>query len=128
MAKVERGFEELLQLFNRHKVRYCVIGAFAVAFYAIPRYTKDLDILVEPNEANGNKIMLALQEFGFDDPDITASDFTEPWRFVQLGYEPVRVDLTTSIAGATFAQVWKGKKAGSLGTEKLFYIGIKELV
>jgi hypothetical protein len=46
---VEKDFEELLTLFNKHKVEYCIIGAFAVGFHAIPRYTKDLDIFVRPH-------------------------------------------------------------------------------
>ena len=54
--KVEKDYEELLRLFNKHKVRYCIIGAYAVAFYAKPRYTKDMDILVEPSNENGQKI------------------------------------------------------------------------
>lgn len=32
--KVEKDFEELFRLFNKYKVRYCIIGSYAVAFYA----------------------------------------------------------------------------------------------
>ena len=39
--KVEKDYEELLELFNRHNVRYCIVGSFALAFYARPRYAKD---------------------------------------------------------------------------------------
>jgi len=41
--KVEKDYEELLELFNKHSVRYCIIGAYALAFYARPRYTKDIE-------------------------------------------------------------------------------------
>ena len=44
--RVEKDYEDLLKLLNKHKAKYCIIGAFAVAFYAKPRYTKDMDILV----------------------------------------------------------------------------------
>ncbi len=40
--KIEKDFEGLLGLLNKNKVRYCIIGAFAVAFYSKPRYTKDM--------------------------------------------------------------------------------------
>ena len=46
--RTQKDFEELLKLFNKNKVRYCIVGAYAVAFHAEPRYTKDMDILVEP--------------------------------------------------------------------------------
>ena len=36
--RVEKDFEELLGLFNKNKVRYCIVGAFAVGFYIRPRY------------------------------------------------------------------------------------------
>jgi hypothetical protein len=34
-------------LLNNHKVRYCIIGSYALAFHVKPRYTKDMDILIE---------------------------------------------------------------------------------
>jgi hypothetical protein len=50
--KVEKDYEELLRLFNKHNVRYCIVGSYALAFYARPRYSKDMDILVEPSTEN----------------------------------------------------------------------------
>ena len=44
--KVEKDYEELIELLNKHDVKYCVIGSFALAVHAKPRYTKDLDILI----------------------------------------------------------------------------------
>ena len=54
--KNQKDYEEFLKLFNKHEVKYCIVGAFAVAFYAVPRYTKDMDILVEPSIENGRRI------------------------------------------------------------------------
>ena len=39
--KTEKDYEEFLELLNKHDVRYCIIGAFALAFHARPRYTQD---------------------------------------------------------------------------------------
>ena len=124
----ERDFEELLELFNKHRVRYCVVGAFAVAFHVRPRYTKDMDLLVEPSLKNGQKIVHALREFGFGQVQLTPEDFVQPGRFVQLGYEPVRVDLLTSIEGCTFEQVWKHRALGRYGKVRTSFIGQRELI
>jgi hypothetical protein len=35
-------FRDLLKLFNAHRVRYLVVGGYAVMKYTEPRYTKDL--------------------------------------------------------------------------------------
>ena len=61
----EKDYEEFLKLLNKHDVKYCIIGAFAMAFHAEPRYTKDIDILVQASTENAEKLLLALDEFGY---------------------------------------------------------------
>jgi hypothetical protein len=126
--KVEKDYEELLKLFNKYKVRYCIIGAFAVGFYAQPRYTKDMNILVEPSLENGEKIVRALGEFGFGSLPLSAKDFTEKGKFMQLGYEPIRVDIITSMEHLGFKEIWNNKKIGAYGNERVFFIGLDELI
>jgi len=126
--KSEKDFEELLKLFNKNKVKYCIVGAYAFAFYATPRFTKDLDMLVEPDKENAFKIIKSLGEFGFKSLDLTEKDFSREGKIVQLGYEPVRVDLMTSIEGCTFEEVWKNRAVGVYGKQKIFFIGINELI
>lgn len=126
--KLQKDYEELLKLFNKHKVAYCIVGAYAVAFHARPRFTKDLDILAESDLENGKKIIKALKEFGFQSRDLSAEDFSKEGKIIQLGYEPVRVDIVTSIDGCTFEEIWKNRKAGFYGKQKVFFIGIKELI
>uniref|UniRef100_A0A7V0Z7I1 Nucleotidyltransferase family protein n=1 Tax=candidate division WOR-3 bacterium TaxID=2052148 RepID=A0A7V0Z7I1_UNCW3 len=126
--KVEKDYEDLLKLFNKHKVKYCIVGAFAVAFYARPRYTKDIDILIEPSQENSNKIAKALNDFGFGSLDLKPGDFTKKNRIIQLGYEPVRIDIMTSLTGCSFDRIWRHKKVGRYGRTKVFFIGINELI
>jgi hypothetical protein len=126
--QAERDYEDILRLFNKNKVRYCVIGAYAVAFYARPRYTKDMDILVEPDIKNGKKIIKALNEFGFESLNLSPKDFIEKGRIIQLGYEPVRIDIITSIPRVDFKKLWKNKKRVKYGNEKVFFIGLKDLI
>jgi hypothetical protein len=42
-------FKELLSTFNVHKVKYMIVGGYAVGFHSQPRATKDLDILIRPD-------------------------------------------------------------------------------
>lgn len=126
--KVEKDYEDLLRLFNRHRVKYCIVGAFAVAFYARPRYTKDIDILIDPSQKNSDKIVKALNDFGFGSLDLKPEDFTKEGRIIQLGFEPVRIDIMTSLGGCTFDEIWKNKKIGRYGNTKVYFIGIEELI
>ncbi len=127
MAELQRDFEELLRAFNRNKVEYSIVGAFAVGFHAVPRYTKDLDILVARTVANAKRILSALQEFGFGSLKLSVEDFTRPNFIIQLGFEPVRIDLLTTISGID-AQAWKRRVLGSFGAEKVYYIGFDDLL
>ncbi|MBU4484601.1 nucleotidyltransferase family protein, partial [bacterium] len=126
--KVEKDYEGLLKLFNKHNVRYCIVGAFAVAFYAIPRYTKDIDILVEPNIENAQKILDALNEFGFRSLDLNLDDFSKANGIIQLGIEPIRIDLITSVGDLNFERIWKNRSKGNYGSETVNFIGLDELI
>lgn len=126
--RIEKDYEELLRLLNKYKVRYCIIGAYAVAFHKKPRYTKDMDIFVEPSVENGKKIIEALNEFGFESLHLSEKDFAEKGSIIQLGYEPVRVDIITEIAGVSFYEAWDNRTEGTYGNEMVFFIGLKELI
>jgi len=43
---VNSDFSDLLQIFNANKVKYLVIGGYAVVQYAEPRFTNDLGVLI----------------------------------------------------------------------------------
>lgn len=128
MLKIEKDFEELLGLFNKHDVTYCIIGAFAVAFHSVARYTKDMDILVAPNHENAKRIVAALHEFGFGSLGLTEDDFVKPSSIIQLGHEPVRIDLINSITGCAETAVWANRQTGTYGQHRVFFLGREELI
>lgn len=45
MAEPSKDLLEFIALLNKRKVRYIVVGGWAVAFNGRPRYTKDIDFL-----------------------------------------------------------------------------------
>jgi hypothetical protein len=126
--KVEKDYEEFLSLFNKHSVRYCIVGAYAVAFYAKPRYTKDIDILVEPSKENAQKILRALGEFGFGELSISVDDLTHEGNILQLGYEPLRIDLLNKLEAFQFQDIWQNKVTGDYGSEKVYFISLDDLI
>lgn len=54
------NFKDLLQCLNDAHVRYLLVGAHAVAYHTEPRYTKDIDLWVEPTEENAARVWQAL--------------------------------------------------------------------
>jgi hypothetical protein len=125
---VTKDFEELFACLNARSVNALIVGGHAVAFHAKPRFTKDIDLFVEPTADNAQRLLLALKDFGFGDVDLSIEDFTTPGRVVQLGVAPNRVDLVTAIDGVTFAEAWAGRASGRFGPVPVFYLGKAELV
>ncbi len=125
--KKNQEFKEFIRLLHVHKVKYLIVGGYAYAIHAEPRFTKDLDIFVKPENDNAQKIMLVLKDFGFGTIGLKAEDFEKPNQVVQLGYPPLRIDLLTGVSGVDFAKAWKNKVEGRYDGQKAYFIGKEEL-
>jgi len=123
-----KDFEELFACLRRRNVKAVVVGGYAVAFHGQPRFTKDIDVFVEPSPENAERLLAALSDFGFGGLGLTVADFATPGQIVQLGVAPNRVDLLTAIDGVTFDDAWRGRVRGHYGSEEVDYIGRAELV
>ena len=100
-------FKELLSVLNECRVKYLVVGAYAVAIHAQPRATKDLDILVKPDAENARALFEALAQFGAPLEGLTLADFAEPGPFFRMGREPISIDILTAISGVDFDAAWQ---------------------
>ena len=105
-------FKELLSVLNEHRVKYLVVGAYAVSIHAQPRATKDLDILIKADAKNARNAFAALAQFGAPLQGLTAADFAEPGPFFRMGRAPVGVDILTEIPGVDFDAAWKRRVEG----------------
>jgi hypothetical protein len=123
-----KDFEELFACLRHRNVKALVVGGYAVAFHGQPRFTKDIDVFVEPSPENADRLLAALTDFGFGGLGLTVEDFATPGKIVQLGVAPNRVDLLTTIDGVTFDEAWHGRISGHYGNEAVDYIGLAELI
>ena len=121
-------FRELLALLNAKGVDFIVVGGYALAFHGAPRFTGDLDILVRPEPANAERIIVALHSFGFESLDLAPRDFIDEERVIQLGVAPVRIDLMTSLTGVSWDEADAGKISGHYGDVAVFYLGRDQLI
>ena len=106
---LNRDFREFIELLNSNKVKYLLVGGYAIAFHGHPRYTKDLDIWLEMSEENADAMIEVLKGFGFGDLDVSREDFLNKGMVVQLGYPPNRIDLINSPDGVEFAECYQSK-------------------
>ncbi len=125
---ISQDFKELLELFNARSVEYVVVGAHALAFHGVIRATKDIDLYVRPSQANAERVMAALDAFGFGQIGLTQVDFERPGQIIQLGQPPVRIDIITEIEGVSWEQATAGRAQGEYGGEPVPFLGRAELI
>jgi predicted nucleotidyltransferase len=127
-VKLDKDLRELLELFRAKGAEFLVVGGHAVAFHGHPRLTEDLDLFVRPDAGNGQRIVEALQEFGFGSLDITPADFQADDRVIQLGRAPNRIDLLTRLYGVEFAAAWDRRVMADLDGIPVWMISRQDLI
>lgn len=78
--------------------------------YAEPRFTKDLDLWIEPSATNARRISAAFREFGIPLIEITESDLAQEGTQFMLGRSPVMLDILTTIQPLEFKSCWSRRK------------------
>ncbi len=121
-------FEELLRLLEQNKVRYMVVGGYAVAFHGFPRFTKDIDIFFLNSGENIILVRKCLSDFGFPQDRIPRKLFTEKGNIIQFGMAPVRVDLINEIDGVSFEEAERRIVRGKYGKVEVNFIGKTDLI
>lgn len=126
--EIQPDFRELLAWFNDRGVEYVIVDAYALAFYGAPRFTGDLDLLINPHPDNAARVVAALEAFGFSSPGPTIKDLSAEDHVIQLGVPPVRIDLITSLSEVSWEEVWKNRITDKFGDVPVNFIGRKQFV
>ena len=123
-----KDWKEFVELLNSHKIDYLIVGAWALAFHGRPRITGDMDVLIRTSPDNISILLTALNKFGFGSLNLKIEDFSTPDIVIQLGYEPNRIDLLTSISGVQFEQAWRNKCSLEIDGIKFVFLGVEDLI
>jgi hypothetical protein len=121
-------FKDILSCLNDQEVKFIIVGAYALAAHGLPRATGDIDIWVENSSDNAQKIMRALVRFGAPISGLSEDDFVSRDMIVQLGVEPCRIDLLTSIDGVEFDMAWKNRITITIADMELPVLSKAELL
>ena len=112
--KLTKDLREFIELLNFQQVEYVLVGAYAMAYYAQPRYTEDIDVLVRPSPENSLRMERVIEAFGFSSLGLRAEAFRRENQVIQLGLPPNRIDILTTISGVPFEEAWVGRQFGEL--------------
>ena len=121
-------FRDLLRAFAESGVRYLIVGAYAVTYYTEPRFTKDLDVWVDPTPENAKRVWKALAAFGAPMENLAITDICNPDLVFQVGVAPNRIDVMMGMEGLTFAAAWRRRKRSTYLDVPAYYIGLDDLI
>ena len=121
---LSRDFQDMLHLLHERNVRYLVIGGLAFIFHAKPRYTKDMDLWIDPEPENVEQANRALREFGSPD----CLDALKKSEILQIGTEPNRIDLLLEVEGMEFGSAWPKRVEENYGDAPANFIDLDSLI
>jgi hypothetical protein len=128
MTTIHRDWHEFLSALLSENTRFLLIGAHALAFHVEARVTEDLDVFVEPTVENGERILRALERFGFGGLVTKAEELAVVDRVFMLGVKPWRIDILTGIDGVSFEEAWASREQVDFHGIQLFCIGREALI
>lgn len=92
---LNEDYKDMLLALSDEKVRYMLVGAYALAAHGYPRATMDIDIWVMPSPQNADAVMRALRRFGAPLHNLTKEDLQKDGTIFQIGIAPRRIDIIT---------------------------------
>ena len=99
-------YRDILLRLSERKVKFLLVGAYALAVHGFPRSTVDIDLLVMPDSENAFSVLQALDDFGAPVSDLSANDLQKEGLIFQIGVAPCRIDILTSVDGLKFEDAY----------------------
>ena len=119
--------QDVFRSFQRHEVKYVVIGGIASVLHGVPRATFDLDILIEATPENAERLLRAFLDAGMGTAAMTsAADLLA--HEITMFKDRVRVDVQTSTPGLTFEEAWAHHQVVSYHGQTFFILSREDLI
>lgn len=103
---LNEDYRDMLQALSDEKVRFLLVGAYALAAHGYPRATMDIDIWVMPSPQNADAVLRALRRFGAPLHNLTKEDLRNDETIFQIGVAPRRIDIITAASGLQFEDAY----------------------
>jgi hypothetical protein len=104
---LNEDYRDMLLALADEKVKFLLVGAYALAAHGYPRATMDIDIWVMPSPENSDAVLRALRRFGAPLHDLTSEDLQTDGTIFQIGVAPRRIDIITAASGLRFAETFE---------------------
>jgi len=121
-------FQAFIELLGKNKVRYLVVEGYAVGLHGFPRYPGPIDFFIAVSEENARSVLKTFSDFGFGGLGLSGKDFLEEEVVVEIGREPLKIQILTGIDGVTFEDCREERKEVELSGLDVPFIGIESLL
>ena len=123
----ERDFAEFIRILAQKKVRFLIIGGYAMAHHGLVRATNDVDVLVATDEPNRRRIRAATRTFVGMEPSESA--LRPPRGMFRIGPPSAHVDVTTKIDGiGDFELAWQKRERGEFFGVPVSYLSLGDML
>ncbi|MFH1634549.1 MAG: nucleotidyltransferase [Chloroflexota bacterium] len=113
--------------FQKHEVKYVVIGGIASVLHGVPRATFDLDILIEATPANAERLLDALIEAGLGTASLITAERLLAHE-ITIFKDLVRVDVQTHTPGVEFGEVWEKRETIDFQGQEFYILSKEDLI
>jgi predicted nucleotidyltransferase len=104
---LNEDYRDMLHALSDEKVKFLLVGAYALAAHGYPRATVDIDIWVMPSPENAGAVLRALGRFGTPLHNLTREDLQKEGTVFQIGVAPRRIDIITTASGLQFEETYE---------------------
>lgn len=123
-----KHFQEFIELLKDKGVEFLIVGGYAVGIHGFPRYTGDLDVFVGISERNAAQLLEVFAEFGFGEIGLNKEDFMESETVVEIGREPIKIQVLTGIDGVSFSECHEHAETFQIGEQTVPFISYQDLI
>jgi hypothetical protein len=125
---LNEDYREMLQILSDEKVRFLLVGAYALAAHGYPRATMDIDIWVLPAPDNAEAVLRALRRFGAPLNNLTKTDLEQEGTVFQIGIAPRRIDIITAASGLRFDEAFSHSSPVDVEGIRVYIPSIADLI
>lgn len=113
--------------FQKHQVRYVVIGGIAAVLHGVPRATFDLDILIEATPDNAQRLLDALLAANLGTASLTSAEELLAHE-ITIFNDWVRIDVQTATPGLLFEEAWQNRETMAYQNQIFYVVSRADLI
>jgi hypothetical protein len=125
---LNEDYRDMLHALSDEKVKFLLVGAYALAAHGYPRATMDIDIGVMPSPQNADAVLRALRRFGAPLHNLTKEDLQQDGTIFQIGVAPRRIDIVTATSGLQFEEAYEGSLSVNIEGIEVHIPSIDDLI